>query len=102
MDASQTERPQYGGRRPGAGRPKGSKNRPLVTLASIAGASGESALAVLEQAMKDMTQPMDVRVRAATAVLALGAGAMARSRADFGTGMTRNVAIESERFFADL
>jgi len=52
--------------------------------------------------MKDMTQPMDVRVRAATAVLALGAGAMARSRADFGTGMTRNVAIESERFFADL
>jgi len=93
---------QRGGQRPGAGRPQGSKNRPLVTLATLAGAIGEDALDVLEQAIKDKSQPMAIRVQSAIAVLDYGQGAMGRSNEDYGTGATRNALIEAEKMFSDV
>jgi hypothetical protein len=64
-----------GGRRPGAGRPKGSKSTPQkLLLAERAREYTETALNVLVQIAKDEKESAGARVSAATALLDRGYG----------------------------
>ncbi len=66
----------HGGRRPGAGRPAGSRNRSTlareagaVTLAELARESTADAIMALRQVMLDAEAPASARIAAATALL---------------------------------
>jgi hypothetical protein len=56
-----------GGRRPGAGRPPGSKTKKSVAIALAAAAAGESPLEFLLRTMRDETVDPDVRRASAIA-----------------------------------
>ena len=67
---------QHGGRRPGAGRPPGSRNKATLareagakTLTDLARENTEAALAALLEVAGDATAPAAARVSAATALL---------------------------------
>ena len=66
----------HGGRRPGAGRPPGSRNKATLareagakTLTDLARENTEAALAALLEVAGDATAPAAARVTAATALL---------------------------------
>ena len=66
----------HGGRRPGAGRPAGSRNRSTmareagaVTLAELARESTADAIMALREVMLDAEAPASARISAATALL---------------------------------
>ena len=66
----------HGGRRPGAGRPPGSRNKATLareagakTLTDLARENTEDALAALLEVARDTTAPSAARVSAATALL---------------------------------
>ena len=100
--ASQTDRPKVGGARPGAGRPLGVKNRPLVDLAKLAGRSGGAALEVLEAAMLDPATPPQCRVSAAQTILTYAKGAVGHDTRDVGQGQVRAAMLETEKMFSDV
>jgi hypothetical protein len=56
-----------GGKRPGAGRPKGSRNRRTAELVEAAQKSGILPLDFLLSVMRDKNAPRDVRIEAAKA-----------------------------------
>ena len=67
---------KHGGRRPGAGRPPGSRNKATLareagakTLTDLARENTEAALAALLEVAGDVTAPAAARVSAATALL---------------------------------
>ena len=67
---------KHGGRRPGAGRPPGSRNKATLareagakTLTDLAREKTEDALAALLDVARDTTAPAAARVSAATALL---------------------------------
>lgn len=63
-----------GGRRPGAGRPKGVPNKANSDLKQAAQAYTDEALKTLAKIMKDEKQPGPARVSAANAILDRGHG----------------------------
>lgn len=63
-----------GGKRTGAGRPKGSPNRATSDLKQAAQAYTDEALKTLAKIMKDEKQPAPARVSAANAILDRGHG----------------------------
>jgi len=91
-----------GGARPGAGRPPGSKNRPLIDLAKLAGRSGEAALEVLEAAMLDPTAPPQCRVSAAQTILTYAKGSVGHDTSDIGHGQVRAAMLATNELFGDV
>lgn len=78
MADNQTIRGGMGGRRPGAGRPKGSKNRATkaeaVALSERAKAYADEALATLAEVMRNKEAPPAARVSASESILNRGYG----------------------------
>ena len=68
------DKPKQGGRRPGAGRKKGTPNKATVSLKSMAGAYSAEAVNVLVKVMRDPESPPAVKVQAADKLLAYGHG----------------------------
>lgn len=58
-----------GGKRPGAGRPKGSLNKATADVKVIAGEYSEEAVATLALIMRDAGAPAAARVSASNAIL---------------------------------
>lgn len=96
-----------GGARPGAGRPKGSKDKTTrevgATLSELARAHTSSALATLIELMNDRLQPGAVRVSAANSLLDRGYGrapqAVQLTGAD-GVSLAEEAASAAERLQA--
>ena len=63
-----------GGKREGAGRPKGSPNKATASIRDAAQAYTEDALRTLVEVMNDREQPGPARVGAANAILDRGYG----------------------------
>lgn len=64
----------HGGRRPGAGRPKGAANKATKDVREAAQAFTSDALNTLASIMRDDDQPAAARVSAASAILDRGHG----------------------------
>lgn len=60
---------QHGGKRPGAGRPKGSRNRTTKACEAVAREHAPRMFEVLAEVANDATEPAAARVAAAKAVL---------------------------------
>ncbi len=63
-----------GGKRPGAGRPKGSANKATVVVKEAAQAFTADAISVLAEIMRSSEHPAAARVSAANALLDRGHG----------------------------
>lgn len=75
-----------GGRRAGAGRPKGAKNK-LTVLREVAGEYGTTPLDYLLAVMADDSLPTEVRMFAAKAALPYCTPRLAAVRVDTGAGV---------------
>ncbi|MDQ7262695.1 hypothetical protein NM680_12925 [Paracoccus sp. PS-1] len=69
---------KHGGKRPGAGRPAGARNKATrerrATITDLAQDYGEAALATLAEVMRDSDAPHSARVAASNALLDRGYG----------------------------
>jgi len=69
---------KHGGKRPGAGRPAGARNRATAerkaSITELAQDYGEDALATLAEVMRDSDAPHSARVAASNALLDRGYG----------------------------
>lgn len=81
---------EKGGKRTGAGRPKGSRNKTTVDVKAIAQSYGADAVKTLAEMMKDKKAPPAARVAAAKELLDRGYG-RAKQEMEHTGGVTLNV-----------
>jgi hypothetical protein len=66
--------PSHGGKRPGAGRPKGARNRVTADIKALAQTYGADAIDTLAEIMKNESAPEAARISAAKELIDRGFG----------------------------
>lgn len=86
-----------GGKRAGAGRPKGTPNKATASIRDAARSYTEDALRTLVEVMNDKEQPGRARVGAANAILDRGYG---KPKQEVGAQLDASLVVEIVRFGA--